>query len=1067
MLRNFGRSRLPRQPTAPERPGPRRARRFGRAIAAVAILATVALALLTQAPFHQRAADDTELRLRLERLLREVDADDLAADTESDRDDDNDNYRFLKEDSSRNDTRNAQGPPASLDDYHKRSVSLLKASSNGQYSLTSGSHLGVTGGSAHTVIGSGLNSSDRSELEMPAVDLPSRQQEPLTHEDTSASTHADPHSGTLPASLPVPDDSRFPTLPDSAPSSSSQSTHMPWLRPQPADAQPFDKLAGTHGAPTPTPGGARFALQGGGLQKLAADIAEAQRVAAAASSKAVQGAAALVGSPPRPGGQGFYTAWSHRLSPSIPSAGGTLQGVGGENLQGVSTGALADVGAPPRLAGWEATSLLDRVMQQRSRAGEGLPSSSLPHGITASTSQALTASSLATSSSPPRYPAPLLPLPRTGSGSGRGGFPYRTPPTGLPPVSTLAGARQGAVGPAPSSLSLPQGPGQGAMRTAFGRFFAPVSPIAITPARVLPLPTTAGAGAASWAGGSQGSWSSGGGRTGGRLGFLLSHSSDGHGDHLTSWQGSYRDTVAELQGRGWSKTGSPPPMRAQPLPASKVPSKREDASSPAWPTRWVAQPAPIAPGAAQLAGMGGMGSGRGREGGGGGDVTVASIMPAVDGGDDHMGPQDGPMRARDGVLPSFSWERPGTEGDSTELDASSSFDASSVAPDDYNDPEDEGEQGGGGGWSGAHGGSKLSSGGGAAGKHKAKKKPVAAPKARASGSNHQAGGGKHGPGFVGANVKDHEGSGGLSAAGCGHVENGDVAVGVMSRIRKAPDWVKRMKALEGKVSSEVAAKFYAQHLGNQGAPAAGPRDLIEALQRTWLQWMSHAVVFTKTEGGKRADYLVLLDKLRAAFPKKKWYLLVHDDTYIYVRRLLCYLDTLKHHDAVYTGMTHCCGPNFKCSSGPVKGFLGKPGEVPPENRGLGGWLNGGAGVVLSGALVNRMNLKECQRYYEANWRYDLPATDVVLACCVQDSGGERVHGKGFTAGKPGFAECQCNGTPEGGLPRKGDPPSCSLPANASPKLRISWHHVKPADFDELYRKENQELGKMGGIKPSK
>jgi hypothetical protein len=73
--------------------------------------------------------------------------------------------------------------------------------------------------------------------------------------------------------------------------------------------------------------------------------------------------------------------------------------------------------------------------------------------------------------------------------------------------------------------------------------------------------------------------------------------------------------------------------------------------------------------------------------------------------------------------------------------------------------------------------------------------------------------------------------------------------------------------------------------------------------------------------------------------------------------------------------------------------------------GLTGWINGGAGVVLSRAMVERMVMSECLHRYAWRWRRtSLSGADVVLACCVADadpivSTGDntRVHLPGYVS----------------------------------------------------------------------
>ena len=49
------------------------------------------------------------------------------------------------------------------------------------------------------------------------------------------------------------------------------------------------------------------------------------------------------------------------------------------------------------------------------------------------------------------------------------------------------------------------------------------------------------------------------------------------------------------------------------------------------------------------------------------------------------------------------------------------------------------------------------------------------------------------------------------------------------------------------------------------------------------------MVFTKKAGAKTTDYVVLAAQLQRMFPGKKWYLMTHDDSYIFAHNLLCEL----------------------------------------------------------------------------------------------------------------------------------------------------------------------------------
>jgi hypothetical protein len=90
--------------------------------------------------------------------------------------------------------------------------------------------------------------------------------------------------------------------------------------------------------------------------------------------------------------------------------------------------------------------------------------------------------------------------------------------------------------------------------------------------------------------------------------------------------------------------------------------------------------------------------------------------------------------------------------------------------------------------------------------------------------------------------------------------------------------------------------------------------------------------------------------------------------------------------------------------------------------GLTGWINGGAGVVLSRAMVKRMVMSECLHRYAWRWRRtSLSGADVVLACCVADvdpivSTGDntRVHLPGCVFPLT-HSECDCSSSARQGF----------------------------------------------------
>eukprot|EP00241_Pyramimonas_parkeae_P002445 CAMPEP_0114268138 /NCGR_PEP_ID=MMETSP0058-20121206/25750_1 /TAXON_ID=36894 /ORGANISM="Pyramimonas parkeae, CCMP726" /LENGTH=509 /DNA_ID=CAMNT_0001386199 /DNA_START=144 /DNA_END=1674 /DNA_ORIENTATION=+ len=235
-------------------------------------------------------------------------------------------------------------------------------------------------------------------------------------------------------------------------------------------------------------------------------------------------------------------------------------------------------------------------------------------------------------------------------------------------------------------------------------------------------------------------------------------------------------------------------------------------------------------------------------------------------------------------------------------------------------------------------------------------------------------------------------------------------------------------------------------------PAPKPKALlqIESVKRGWLKYFPHATVFQEDMGASPLDLTLMLLHLRRMFAGRAWYLLVHDDTYVHPLNLLCELRPNNPKLLWYVGATHCIGPNFRCMNVNIK-YMGLRRE---EN--FGGWNNGGAGVAMSGELVRKLDLKQCLTYYNRKWAFaQFSGSDVVLACCVADHLGSRVHVKGFTAGPPGFHECQCNHDRQG-MPLGGAAPTCSLSRDEIAKnsfLQISYHGVNFTLMNQLSQAE--------------
>ena len=198
---------------------------------------------------------------------------------------------------------------------------------------------------------------------------------------------------------------------------------------------------------------------------------------------------------------------------------------------------------------------------------------------------------------------------------------------------------------------------------------------------------------------------------------------------------------------------------------------------------------------------------------------------------------------------------------------------------------------------------------------------------------------------------------------------------------------------------------------------------VYASSLTWMKCtVSTHVYYTENELNG-VDFVRVLSDLKSKFPDKPWYVVIDDDAFVNVDNLL----TLLHEPnqrKVYMGAHHCSGPNFQCRTGKIKDIYG-------------GWVNGGAGMVFSNALVTSMDLDTCINHYTNNWNYSPPAADVVVACCVADNWptGRITHHQGFYYEKQKH-HCECK---EFG---------CTGMSDA--KDDISYHHLNAFEIMKYY-----------------
>ena len=278
-------------------------------------------------------------------------------------------------------------------------------------------------------------------------------------------------------------------------------------------------------------------------------------------------------------------------------------------------------------------------------------------------------------------------------------------------------------------------------------------------------------------------------------------------------------------------------------------------------------------------------------------------------------------------------------------------------------------------------------------------------------------------------------------------------------------------------------------LHNIENPRAGER--YDVLRSTWIRHFRNTLMYVKhREGSLGADYLNILKELKSKFPPSKgrgkagveWYVMVHDDTYLYGRNLLCYLATYNFERRLILGATHCKGknfsssllsplsltimpgPNFVCKSGGILDTLSHTTTINKQGGGGGGgggwlgWTSGGSGIVLSAGASVSLQVKSCLKYYRKNWNYKVPAADVVFSCCSRDSHLEKIHNEGFVNGPPGHQECQC---------QKQGTPLCTLSSSAKHgshddvlyRRRLTYHHVRPDLMRLLFAQEVNTLFK--------
>ena len=132
----------------------------------------------------------------------------------------------------------------------------------------------------------------------------------------------------------------------------------------------------------------------------------------------------------------------------------------------------------------------------------------------------------------------------------------------------------------------------------------------------------------------------------------------------------------------------------------------------------------------------------------------------------------------------------------------------------------------------------------------------------------------------------------------------------------------------------------------------------QAQLRTWLAEVSNLVVFDTNNDLTGSHFLEALDLLTRRFHVApiEWFVLIDDDGYMNISNLEALLRASVTSVPVYAGLHHCQGVDFKCKQGKVK-------------QTLGGWVNGGAGIILNAHAAASVEWKASAKYYESHWPY--------------------------------------------------------------------------------------------------
>lgn len=135
--------------------------------------------------------------------------------------------------------------------------------------------------------------------------------------------------------------------------------------------------------------------------------------------------------------------------------------------------------------------------------------------------------------------------------------------------------------------------------------------------------------------------------------------------------------------------------------------------------------------------------------------------------------------------------------------------------------------------------------------------------------------------------------------------------------------------------------------------------------------------------GDKDKNLPALHLLRTVYPGKKWYVLLDDDTYVFLDTLAAFVR--RHEPDVSAGTPVYTGKIFFVAGCGAWSKSGKPksGDGPKA-----GFAHGGSGIVMNGAAMDRLYpaTAGCMRTYSSCW-----AGDMQVALCLRGAGVEPVR----------------------------------------------------------------------------